>query len=120
MAAEELRHRAAYAYHVESGAPVTGEAKTALMALSSKILRSIPVAEYIANRKRLLELAADAPNGFDSPGHDYRRAAAEIKAANHYVPGLVDACDRRLVGKDPGYPEADINAILGVAPKRSN
>jgi hypothetical protein len=113
MTSEELRHRAAYCHRIESG-PQTGDAKRALFALSRKILRSIPIREYIESRAKFHQLAADAPSGINSPAFEFRSAAAKLKADNAYPPGLEAACERRLLGKEPGYPEADVDQILGL------
>ena len=56
LPAEELRYRASYAHRIESGSPQTGEARTAFLRLSRKILNSIPIREYIEQRARLREL----------------------------------------------------------------
>lgn len=112
MPAEEARHRAGHIQGLEQRSPVTGEYQQLVLAHTSRLLASLPVAEYLASIRHLNEMASASPGGgIDSPAHGFRAAASKLKSEHVYPPGLVDACERRLLGKDPMF-EADIDAIL--------
>jgi hypothetical protein len=119
MPQEELRHRSEHVFRIEESAPSTGEARTALLAHARKVLRSLPVGEFIRRKKELHDIAMSLPaGGFDSPMQEMMRAGSELDKTNSYPAGLVTACENRLLGKAPSYPEADIDQILGIPPRQ--
>jgi hypothetical protein len=114
MPAEEARHRAAHVARLEEKTPLTGEGRALMQAHSSRILRSLPVAEYLAKLKHYHETANAMPGGgIDSPAHELRAAAAKLRGENQFPPGLVSACEERLLGKSPEY-DCDLDAVLGI------
>jgi len=114
MPAEEARHRAAHVARLEEKAPLTGEGRDLMRAHASRMLRSLPVGEYLAKLKHYHETANAMPGGsIDSPAHELRAAAAKLRGDNQYPPGLVNACEERLLGKSPEY-DCDLDAVLDI------
>lgn len=120
MPAEEARHRAAHVARLEEHAPMTGEGRTLAMGHATRLLQAIPVREYLDQLASYHEAASALPH-HPAPGEiglgpagEMMRAGTEFKQAHVYVPGLVDACDRRLTGKEPNFDGCDIDAVLGI------
>lgn len=119
LPAEEARHRAAHVYRLEKNSPLTGEGQRLTLAHTSRILSSPPVGEYLAQLKHYNDLANQMGNGdgdiLSNPAHQMRNAAADLKAKCQFPPGLVEACEQRLLGKNPaGWDECDLDAVLGI------
>ena len=86
-----------------------------MMTHTARILQSPPVAEYLAQLKRYEDLANQMPSGdINSPSHELRRAAADYQAKCQFPPGLVESCQRRLLGADPAYADCHVDAVLGL------
>jgi hypothetical protein len=118
MSAEEARHRAAHVARLEERAPMTGEGRTLAMGHAQRLLDAIPVREYLDQLQTYHEMADAMPNQarpgeLFGPASEMRTAGNEFKQKHIYVPGLVDACNRRLLGKEPEY-DCDIDAVLGI------
>ena len=101
MPAAEAIHRAKHVRSLEEKAAPTGEIRDLTFAHTSRLLSTIPVKEYLERIAHLNELAAQLPGGIDGAGHEARQAAFKLKADNTYPPGLVEACGKRLLGKEP-------------------
>ncbi len=114
MPTEEARCRAAHIYDIEQRCPMTGEAQQLMLAHTGRLAAALPVGDYLRQLAHLNDLAQQAPGtGLDSPAHDFRAAAVKLKGENVYMPGLVAACERWLVGREPMFDQADIPAIMG-------
>jgi hypothetical protein len=115
MTGAEAAHRAAHIHRLEQRCPVTGELRDITMAHIKRLADALPVGEYLEQLRHLHEMAMTVGGAsIDSPAHDFRRAAEELRSGNMYVPGLVQACERFLVHKDPLFDECDIGAVLGA------
>jgi len=113
MPAEELRHRLKHVERIQENAP-HGRAGTALRHRANRMLRAIPLREYLERKRQLNELIGDAPGGIDSPAEEYRALSARLDEDNVYPESLKTAADRRLTGASVPYPDADLDAILGL------
>lgn len=116
MPAEEARHRAAYVANMEEKAPASGEGRSLVMGHAARLLAALPVKEYLDRLASLHELANEMQG---SDASDVQSAITEVKSQNAYIPGLVAACDARLMGEVPAWDECDLNEVLGIAQKSS-
>jgi hypothetical protein len=107
---EELRYRAEYAAHLHDTAPM-GEAGQAMMKHADRVLRSLPLAEFLQRRKELYELA----EGTNDPQthHELIAAVTALGKANRYPAGLQEAGEKVLGGLACNYADADIDLIMG-------
>src|ERR1700691_1361673 len=106
LTGEELKHRAEYAAHLHDTAP-QGEAGQAMMKHADRVLRSIPLAEYLQRREELYELA-DSTN--DPQTHsEILGAIPKLDKANVYPAGLQDAAENVFRGLAGNYPDADVD-----------
>ena len=115
MPPEEARCREAHIYNIEQRCPMTGEAQQLMLAHTGRLAAALPVGEYLRQLAHLNDLAQQAPGtGLDSSAHDFRAAAMKLKGENVYMPGLVAAADRWVLGREPIFDQADIGAIMGA------
>jgi hypothetical protein len=116
---EELRLRCREVKRIRDLTPVTGPATSEMLSHARRLLRAWPVREFLDRREELHSMASAMPSGIDSPAHDLRRAASELKEQHVYPAGLVNACEARLNGWSAYYEDSagnrvDLDALLGL------
>ena len=107
---EELRYRAEYAAHLHDTAPM-GEAGQAMMKHADRVLRSLPLAEFLQRRKELYELAESTNDPHTH--HELIAAVTALGKANCYPAGLQEAGESIFRGLGCNFSDADIDLIMG-------
>jgi hypothetical protein len=105
----ELRARSDYAALLYEKADAQGqmpEHTRYLQAEARKILRSLPVLEYVGETRDLSLLVSQSPTAIQPDRHSiaglHRARRSQLRDANAYPPGLVDAVDSAILGQPVG------------------
>jgi hypothetical protein len=117
LTGEELRHRSEYVAHLHETAPLTGEAGRAITKHADRILRSLPLAEFLDQKEHWYEIA-DGLQG--SAADDVYGAITKLRRDNVYPAGMQEAAESKRHGLAAGYLDADLDVILGRKDEQGN
>jgi hypothetical protein len=99
---------------------MTGEGGQVMRTHAQRLLDSLPIREFIDRHKQLLDIANSLPaGGIDSPSHEMRQAARKLEQEQEYAPGLLRACEHRLLGQEHSYDECDLDLVLGLKAEKA-
>jgi hypothetical protein len=109
LSAAELRARSEYAALLYDKADAQGqppEHTRYLQAEARKVLRSLPVLEFVKEMHDLSILIGQSPAAIQGDGYSiaglHRARRSQLKDANEYPPGLADAVDAAILGRPIG------------------